>query len=107
MEAEEAIEVKDLTLQDGDGGPHGVVVGLAVRDNDVEAVHGAALEDDNQAMTGEGRGLRQDRAREEAGDGCRACHGEGAMAEEESPVELLRGVTSTKAADYCLRELAG
>ena len=47
MQAEEAIEIEHLVLGDGDAGAHGVVVLFAVGDDDVEAVGGAALEDDD------------------------------------------------------------
>ena len=55
MEAEEAIEVENLVGGDGDAGTHGVVVLLAVGDNDIEAVGSAALKDDDEAAAGNGR----------------------------------------------------
>ena len=50
MQAEEAVEIEDLILRDGDGGAHGVVVGLAPGNDDVEAVGGAALKDDDELL---------------------------------------------------------
>jgi hypothetical protein len=62
MEAEEAIEVENLVLGNGDAGAHGVVVLLAIRDNDVETVGGATLKDDHEAATRCGGGLSHDGA---------------------------------------------
>ena len=85
MEAEEAVEIENLVLRDGDAGAHGVVVLLAVGHDDVEAVGGAALEDDDKAAAGvAGGGFGHDRADEEAGDGGGARDGERAFVEEES-----------------------
>jgi hypothetical protein len=52
MQAEEAIEVETWFCGDGDAGAHGVVVLLAVGNDDVEAVGRAALEDDDQPRPG-------------------------------------------------------
>jgi hypothetical protein len=57
MQAEEAVEIDDLILRDGDAGAHGVVVLLAIGNDDVEAVGCAALEDDDQARPGLRRGF--------------------------------------------------
>jgi hypothetical protein len=80
MEAKEAIEINDLVLRNGNAGPHGVIVGLAVGDDDVETVDGSALEDHDEAMSGEGCGLCEDGADEETGESRSACDGEGAVA---------------------------
>src|SRR5882762_7955758 len=45
MQSEKAVEVEHGFLGDVDGWPHGVISGLAVGHNDVEAVGCAALED--------------------------------------------------------------
>ena len=91
MKAEEAVEIEDLILRDGDAGTHVVVVLLAVGDDDVEAVGCATLEDDDQAAAGCGCGLGQNRANQEAGDGGGAGDGQGAVAQEESTVGLHDG----------------
>ena len=87
MEAEEAIEVEDLLLGDGDGGAHGVVVGFAVGDDDVEAVGCSALEDDDEALALRfgGLGLGEDGAGEEGGQDGGAGEGECSVTEEEAP----------------------
>src|ERR1700688_1187464 len=50
MQSEKAVEIEHGFLRDIDGRPHGVVIGLAVRHNDVEAVGCSALEDHDQAL---------------------------------------------------------
>ena len=65
MEAEESIEIDNLILRNGDAGAHGVVILLAIGDDDIEAVGGAALKDDDQAAVGSGRSLCHDGAHEE------------------------------------------
>ena len=69
MEAEEAVEIEDLVLRNGDAGAHVVVICFAVRDDDVETVGCAALKDDDQTASGSGRVFRKHGADQEAGDG--------------------------------------
>jgi hypothetical protein len=53
MQAEETVEIECgfgaalAWLGDRDRGAHAIVIWFAERDDDVEAVHGAALEEDN------------------------------------------------------------
>jgi len=90
VEAEEAVEVEHFVLRDGDGRAHGVVVGLAPGDDDVEAVGCSSLKDDDEAsaFTGEWRegvgGCGHDGAGQEGGESGCAGEGECAVAEEES-----------------------
>ena len=58
MQAEESVEIEDLVLRNGDAGPHGVVVLFAIGHDDVEAVGGAALKDDDEAAIGVVRSAR-------------------------------------------------
>ncbi len=88
MQPEEAIEIENLVCGYGDAGAHGVVVLLAVGNDDVEAVCSAALEDDHQAATGIACGFGHDGADEEAGDGRGAGDGQCAFVQEESAVDL-------------------
>ena len=82
VQSEEAVEVEDLILRDGDGGPHGVVVRFAPGDDDVEAVGCSALEDNDELLTLRaclgGRG--HDGAGEEGGQGRGACERQCAVA---------------------------
>jgi hypothetical protein len=50
MQAEEAVEIEHRLARNVDGGPHGVILRLGVRDDDVQSVGRAALEDDDQAL---------------------------------------------------------
>jgi hypothetical protein len=50
MQAEEAIEIDDGVPRDVDAGTHRVVRAFAVGDHDVQAVGGATLEDDDEAL---------------------------------------------------------
>jgi hypothetical protein len=52
VQAEESIKIENLILGDGDAGAHRVIVLLAIGDNNVKAVGGAALEDDDEAAIG-------------------------------------------------------
>ncbi len=87
MQAEKAVEIDDLVLRNRDRGPHRVVVLLVIGHNNVEAVGGAALEDNHKTAAGSCR-LGHDGADEEAGNRRRARDGERAFVEEESPVDL-------------------
>ena len=84
METEESIEVDDLVLRNGDAGAHRVVVLFAIRDDDVEAVGGATLEDDDEAAIGRRRALGEDGADEKSGDRRGARERESAFVEEEA-----------------------
>jgi hypothetical protein len=50
VQSEEAIDIHNGFLRDVDIGPHRIILPLAMRDNDVEAVGSAALEDHDQAL---------------------------------------------------------
>src|SRR5205807_6704067 len=59
VQAEIAVEIDHVRAGHGDAGPLAIVQGVAMRDDHVEPVHGAALEeaDENRARKGaEGRG---------------------------------------------------
>src|ERR1035437_22742 len=93
VKSEEAIEIENLILRDGDAGTHGVVVFFLVGHDNVEAVGGAALEDYYEAAAGVGGGsFSHEGADEEAGNGRGARDGQGAFVEEESPVDLHGGL---------------
>jgi hypothetical protein len=88
MESEEAVKIDNLVLRDGDCGAHGVVILFAVRDHNVQTVGRAALEDDNQPLTGSAGGLSHDRANQETGDGRGARYGKRSFVQKESPIDL-------------------
>src|SRR5215467_11751498 len=48
MQTEESIEIKHRFARNVDGRPHRVVRQLTVRDDDVQSISGAALENDDQ-----------------------------------------------------------
>ena len=52
MQAKESVEIEDLVLRNRDAGAHGVVVLFAIGNDDVEAVGGAALKDDDEPAAG-------------------------------------------------------
>src|SRR6202158_278302 len=67
MQSEEAVEIEHGFFRNVDGRPHGVVAGLAMGHNDVEAVGCTALEDHYQTLGGDdGVGRAKGRARQEA-----------------------------------------
>src|SRR6516165_1807080 len=99
MQAEEAVEINDLLLRDGNAGPHRVVVLFAMRNDDVEAVGSSALEDYDEAPVGCCGGFGEDGAHEKAGDGGSSGNRECAFVEEEAPVEfhdLASGTSGAK-----------
>ena len=71
MQAEGAVEVEDLVWLEGERRPHKGVVGIAIRNDDVETVGSSTLEEDDELLMriGGGGGLGEDGAREEGGDG--------------------------------------
>ena len=76
MQSEKAVEVEHGFPGDVDGRTHGVVTGLAVRYDDVEAVGCSALEDHYQAPGAEsGVGSAEGGARQKAGQRRCANHG--------------------------------
>jgi len=93
VEAEKSIEIEYLILRNGDAGAHGVVVVLAVGHDNVEAVGGAALEDDDEAAIGRGQSLRHHGASQEAGNCSCSCDCEGTITKKESPIHLLHKVS--------------
>src|SRR5437899_10957235 len=69
MQSEKAVEVEHGFPGDVDGRTHGVVTGLAVRYDDVEAVGCSALEDHYQALAavagvGRAKGCARQKARQ-------------------------------------------
>ena len=50
MQSEEAVEIDHLLTRNIDAGPHRVIRALGVRHNDVQAIGGAALEDNHQPL---------------------------------------------------------
>ena len=66
MQTEEAVQIDHLILLDSDRRAHGVIVLLAIGDNDVEAVGGATLEEYDQLLMigGGSRHLSHDAASE-------------------------------------------
>ena len=55
MQSEKAVEVEHRFLRDVDGRTHRVVTRLAMRNDDVEAVRGSALKDDDQSLGAKAR----------------------------------------------------
>src|SRR5580765_3928327 len=85
VQAEKAIEIEDRFPGNVDAGPHGVVLRLAVRDDDVESVGRTALEDHHQAPGASGvLGGTEGGAGQEARDRGRADYGESAVAKEDA-----------------------
>src|SRR5262249_817482 len=83
VQAEEAIEIDDGFSGNVDAGPHPVVLGLAVRNDDVQAVGGCTLEDDQQTLRMRpGFGGSERCAGKKARDGGGADHSEGTVADE-------------------------
>src|SRR5580704_16651632 len=69
MQSEEAVEVDDLPALKRNAWPHLIIGGLAMRDDDVEAIRRAALENYNQPLIACGRRNHSERrARKKAGD---------------------------------------
>ena len=52
MKPEESVEVDDLLARNSDARTHRVIRGLGVRNNNVETIGRAPLEDDNQPLIG-------------------------------------------------------
>src|SRR3979411_2526268 len=50
MQAEESVEIENCFAWDVDAGTHGVVLRLAMRDHDIQAIRRAALKDYDQAL---------------------------------------------------------
>jgi hypothetical protein len=93
VQAEESIEIENLILGDGDAGAHRVIVLLAIGDDNIEAVGGAALEDYDEAAIWCGQSLRHHGANQKAGNrGC-ACDRESAVTKKESPIHLLHKIS--------------
>src|ERR1700722_3338220 len=85
MQSEKSVEIEHGFFRDVDGRAHSIVAGLAVRDDDVEAVGCSALEDDDQAFVADSRiGGSEGGARQEAGESGVADYGHGAVAEKNS-----------------------
>src|SRR5271165_885362 len=83
MQSEEAVEIDHLLPRNVDAGPHGVIRGLGVGHNNVQAVSSAALENDDEPFVA-GTGLRRApcRPRKERGDGSGTDYGHRAALQE-------------------------
>ena len=84
MEAKETIEVEHLVLRNRDAGAQGVVILFAIGDDDVEAICGSALKDDDEPAAWRGISFSEDGADEETGNGGGARDGESAFMEKET-----------------------
>src|SRR5580658_883056 len=90
MQAEESVEIQRgigaalAGLRDRDGGAHAVVIWFAEGDNYVEAIHGAALEEDDHFLL-VGRGGAGYGALQKRGQSGHAEHGDAAVFEEVAP----------------------
>src|SRR6266700_3583805 len=51
MQPEESIEVEHRLARDIDAGPHGIILRLGIRDDDVEPIRGTALKNYDQPLT--------------------------------------------------------
>ena len=86
MQAEEAVEVKDIFARNIDAGPHGIVGALAVRHYDVQAVGCATLKNYNQTLRPAGRFDGAERCSgKETRDGGRAYDSQCAIANKNAP----------------------
>jgi hypothetical protein len=88
MEPKEAVKIDNLVLRNGDCGSHGVVILFAVRDDSIQTVGRAALENDNEPLAGSADSLSQHGANQETWDGRGAGYGKRAFVEKESPTDL-------------------
>ena len=85
MQSKAAVEVEHRLARDIDAGPHGVVLRLRVRHNNVQPIGGATLKNDDQTPVARARIDRaKSRAREEARYGCRTDDGQCAVAKEDA-----------------------
>ena len=81
MQAEKAVEIDDGIAGNIDSGAHGVIGLLAIRDNDVQAIGGATLENNNQAFVLAAQRLRAEGGTSEKGRQRRSPHdSQGAVA---------------------------
>jgi len=67
VKAEKSIKVENVVVRNGDAGAHRIVILLAIGNDNIEPVGGAALEDDNEPASRRRRGIRQHRANKKAG----------------------------------------
>jgi hypothetical protein len=85
MQSEEAVEIEDRLFGNVNTGTHGVILGLAVRDDDVESIGRTALEDHDQSLGTSGvLGGSESGASQETWDRGRTDYGESAVAEEDA-----------------------
>ena len=83
MQSEKAVEIENRFPGNVDAGTHGVILSLAVWDDDVESIGRPALEDHNQALGAGGvLGGSESGSGQETWHRGRADHGESAVAEE-------------------------
>src|SRR5262245_17428135 len=83
MQAEEAVQIDDRLLRNVNAGAHRVVLGRAVRDDNIEAIGGTALEDHDQALGARcGLGGSERNPREKAWYCGRPDYGESTVADE-------------------------
>src|SRR5579864_3377828 len=88
MQSEEAVEIEDRLPGNVDAGAHGVVLGLAMWDDDVKSIGRAALEDHDQALrTGGVLGGSESGSGQETWHRGRADHGESAVAEKDATTD--------------------
>ena len=84
MQSEEAIEIDHGLSWNVDAGPHRIVLRLAVRNNNVEPVGRAALEDDDETLVTRALDRSERGARKKAGHGSRPDDGERAVAKKDA-----------------------
>src|SRR6478736_212379 len=85
VQPEETIQINHALPRDGDAWPHAVICLLAMRNNDVQPVSGAALEEDDQALLTRSDGIRGvHRAREKTRNHAGADNGQRAVLQEYS-----------------------
>src|ERR1051325_10970220 len=82
MQSEEAVEIDHRFARNIDAGPHCIVLRFSVRNDDVEPVGGAALEDDHQALVARALDRAKGGARQKARDSGRPYDGKSAVAQE-------------------------
>src|SRR5215471_2798430 len=85
MQAEKSIEINDRLARNVDAGAHRVVLRFAMRDDHVETVGRAALEDHDEAFGARTEiGDAEDCASEKARHGGRADNGESTVAKKDA-----------------------
>src|ERR1035437_7789215 len=94
MQPEEAVEINHLLPRNIDAGAHCVIGALTMRHNDVQAVGGATLKDDDKPLVaGAGFGRAPCCPREEGGDCCGTYDRHRAALQECPPCDAHRLLT--------------